>query len=118
MRNNYLTMGALCLVSAMSIAALIIASSAKPQSFGVVDTRLIIAEEAKRIAKQDPAAHTSIMKMRAIADKIEEQINHWGKDHKLTLLQKQSVLSGNLPDYTKNILHSLSLELNEEKKNK
>ena len=116
MRNNYLTMGALCLVSAMSIAALYIAISSKPQSLGTVDTRLIITEEAKRIAKEDPTAHTSVMKMRAIADKIEEQIHHWGKVHKLTLLQKQSVLSGNLPDYTQTILNSLALTINEEKR--
>jgi hypothetical protein len=50
------------------------------------------------------------MKIRAIADKIEGQVEHWGKAHKLTLLQKQSVLSGTLPDYTQTILKALETE--------
>lgn len=116
MRNNYLNIGALFLVSAMSFSALYITISSKPHSLGTVDTRLIITEEAKRIAKEDPTAHTSIMKMRAIANKIEEQIHHWGRANKLTLLQKQSVLSGNLPDYTQIILDSLAFTIKEEKR--
>lgn len=108
--NKYVIMGILCLVSAMSFAALIIASSSKQVMFGTVDTRLIVSAEAKRLAKQDPNAHTSIMKIRAIADKIEGQVEHWGKAHKLTLLQKQSVLSGTLPDYTQTILNALETE--------
>jgi hypothetical protein len=107
MMNKNITIGGFLLMGVICVTSLTLSVCHKPLKLGVVDTRLIITEQAKRIAKEDPKAHTSIMKMRAVADKIEGQIAHWGKIHKVTLFSKQAVLSDDLPDYTQLILTSL-----------
>ena len=94
----------------LSIISLTFSLLNKPIKFATVNTRMIIAEQAKKLAKEDPKAHTSLIKMRSVADKIEAKIAQWGEVHKVTLLAKPAILSGTLPDYTQTILSSLTKE--------
>jgi Type-F conjugative transfer system protein (TrbI_Ftype) len=115
MMNNPPILALLGVSIFMSLGALTLSILTKPLKIGAVDTRLIITEQAKKLAKEDPKSQPSALKLRAVADKIESHIAQWGKAHQVTLLAKPAVLSGNLPDYTQMILSSLKDETSEER---
>jgi hypothetical protein len=78
----------------------------KRESFGVVDTQILLARQSDRLAKVYPNGSVPTMVLQAAVDNIKQAIQEYGKQHHVTLLAKGAVLSSNYPDYTES-LHEL-----------
>lgn len=103
-----LTVIGICLSLLMGAGSLVLSLQKGHQEFGVVDTRQVISNQAEELARKDPQAHLSSVKVQSLATRIESLIDHWGRKHKIILLSKPAVLSGDLPDYTRSILEALN----------
>lgn len=76
------------------------------QKIGVIDHQLLVATQAKIIAKDYPKGVPS-RKLQQIAASIKDTTINYAKEHKLLLIAKNAVWGPELPDHTDNILKIL-----------
>lgn len=76
------------------------------QNMGVIDHQLLVATQAKIIAKDYPKGVPS-SKLQQIAARIKDTTINYAKEHKLLLIAKNAVWDPELPDHTDNILKIL-----------
>jgi hypothetical protein len=79
------------------------------ERFGVVDAGVLVALQAKEIAKSYPNGQLPPEKLERISKNLKEKVQIWGDNRGLTLLAKGAVWSGQLPDYTDEILVEMGL---------
>ncbi|MEI8295950.1 MAG: hypothetical protein WCG04_05455 [Alphaproteobacteria bacterium] len=72
--------------------------------FGTIELNAIVAAHAKALAKSYPNGQIPQTKMRHLAEGLKDKVQEWGNKRGLTLFAKGAVWSGQLPDYTDDIL--------------
>ena len=82
----------------------------KTQKIGVVDINLIVSEQAKALAEQNPGTTFSAQQIRKITDNIRDQMGSFCHQNNIILISKGSVLGGNIEEYTKEIYENLQVE--------
>ena len=90
----------------LSIAAFWLGvSNARSKPLGLVDMQLLLGAQSQQLAKTYPNGQVPPGVMQQIVEDIKTVIQDYGQDQKITLLAKGAVLSGELPDYTQEILN-------------
>jgi hypothetical protein len=102
--NRNLVSGILILCAGSIVAILSIWFYPKNPEFGMVDTSIIVTEQAKILAKKNPGAAFTAERMRQITDDLKGQMSAWCLNHNVILLSKGAVWGGELVDYTQEIL--------------
>ncbi len=80
-------------------------SNARSKPLGLVDMQLLLSAQSQQLAKTYPNGQVPPGVMQQIVEDIKTVIQDYGQDQKITLLAKGAVLSGELPDYTQEILN-------------
>ena len=90
----------------LSIAAFWLGvSNARSKPLGLVDMQLLLSAQSQQLAKSYPNGQVPAGVMQQVVEDIKTVIQDFGQDQKITLLAKGAVLSGELPDYTQEILN-------------
>ncbi len=95
MRNGFIV-GFLGIAIVMSFVAL---WRSRSPSFGIVDVNALVHHHAKNI--KNP------LKIRSVAENLQNHLNTWAYTHKILLFSKGSVWRGDLVDYTDQIQAAL-----------
>jgi hypothetical protein len=89
-------------------------SNANLQKLGIVDMQMLIQVQSQQIAKAYPNGQVPPKLMQEVVEDMKIVIKDFGQDHKVTLLAKGAVLSGEHPDYTQEILTGMHTSQNTE----
>ena len=90
----------------LSIAAFWLGvSNARSKPLGLVDMQLLLSAQSQQLAKSYPNGQVPPGVMQQVVEDIKTVIQDFGQEQKITLLAIGSVLSGELPDYTQEILN-------------
>jgi len=82
----------------------------KQPKIGLVDTQLLISNQAQKIASLYPNGNLSSEKLLQLADQIKRSVETHAKANNIILLAKGAVWGSELPDYTENIIAALKEE--------
>jgi hypothetical protein len=80
-------------------------SNARSKAFGLVDMQLLLSTQSQALAKSYPNGQVPSGVMQQVVEDIKMVIKDFGQDQNITLLAKGAVLSGELPDYTQEVLN-------------
>lgn len=79
-------------------------------AFGTVDTSALIAKQSELLVKYytHPQGKVSQHILQQGADQIKEKVRAFAKNNNVVIIVKGAIWGGTLPDYTEQILQSLS----------
>jgi len=107
--NQRLSLIGLIAAFSLSIAAFWLGvSNARSKTLGLVDMQLLLSTQSQQLAKVYPNGNVPSGVMQQVVEEMKSVIDSFGKSQKITLLAKGAVLSGELPDYTQEILNESS----------
>ena len=98
----------ICLVTTFSLsigAVWLGVNNASSKVLGTVDMQALLSNQSQQLAKSFPNGQVPPGVMHQVVEDIKTVIEDYGQDQKITLLAKGAVLSGELPDYTQEILN-------------
>lgn len=87
----------------VAISLVIVVFVKKHESFGVVDTQVLVTRQSALLAAAYPNGDVPSRVLQTLAENIKQVIQEYGKHHHLTLLAKGAVLSSSYPDYTETL---------------
>lgn len=100
----------LVLLGGVTLMNLFIWSFPKSPELGLVDTSLLVTEQAKHLAQNNPESALTPQRMRQITDNLKDQIGDWCLNRNIILLSKGAVWGGEITDYTQEILQGLDFK--------
>jgi|688.fasta_scaffold24332_5 hypothetical protein len=97
----------ICLVTTFCIslgAVWLGVNNASSKVLGTVDMQALLSNQSHQLAQSFPNGQVPPGVMQQAVEDIKAVIKDFGQDQKITLLAKGAVLSGELPDYTQEII--------------
>ncbi|MFZ4077139.1 MAG: hypothetical protein ACOYKA_04045 [Legionellaceae bacterium] len=79
-------------------------NNASSKTLGTVDMQALLSNQSLQLAQSFPNGQVPPGVMQQVVEDIKTVIKDFGQDKKITLLAKGAVLSGELPDYTQEII--------------
>lgn len=107
--SKILILGAMLWLGVLSGAVIILQTSLQPK-IGLIDSQLLVANQAQKIGVLYPNGKLPPEKLQLLANQIKDSTARYAKENNLILVAKGAVWGGDAVDYTPYVIDALKSE--------